>query len=125
MLRDNSLSTMIISIHAFSSELPEADHNEILGWTRADEFARFSAVFLDDADATPRIVERVALTRELLAPRAATTQVVTTRGQTSVERVFSTVLLGDLVSIYLAILGGQDPQDIGVLQDLKARLARP
>ena len=110
--------------HAFSSELPEADHNEIVGWTTAERFGRFSAVFLDDADATPRIVERIALTRELLEARAASTHVVSTRGQTSVERVFSLLLLGDLVSVYLAVLGGQDPLDISVLDELKARLAR-
>ena len=109
---------------AFSSELPEADHNEILGWTTAERFGRFSAVFLDDTDATPRIVERVALTRELVSARAAGTHRVATRGQTSVERVFSLLLLGDLVSVYLAVLGGQDPQEIGAIDELKARLSR-
>ncbi len=109
--------------HAFSSELPEADHNEIVGWTTAERFGRFSAVFLDDADATPRIVERVALTRELLSGRAAGTHLVATRGQTSVERVFSLLLLGDLVSVYLAVLGGQDPQEIGAIDELKSRLS--
>jgi len=109
--------------HAFSSELPEADHNEIVGWTTAERFGRFSAVFLDDADATPRIVERVALTRELLSGRAASTHLVSTRGQTSVERVFSLLLLGDLVSVYLAVLGGQDPQEIGAIDELKSRLS--
>ena len=109
---------------AFSSELPEADHNELVGWTTAERFGRFSAVFLGDADATPRIVERVALTRELLAGRAASTHVIATRGQTSVERVFSLLLLGDIVSVYLAILAGQDPQDIGAIDELKSRLSR-
>lgn len=110
--------------HAFSSELPEADHNEIVGWATTERFGRFSAVFLGDADATPRIVERVALTRELLQRRAAGTHVVSTRGQTSVERVFSLLMLGDIVSLYLAVLGGQDPHEIGAIDELKARLSR-
>ena len=109
---------------SFSSELPEADHNEIVGWCTAERYARFSAVFLGDADATPRIVERIALTRELLESRAAGTHLLTTRGQTSVERVFSLVLLGDLMSVYLAILGGQDPEEIAVLNELKSRLSQ-
>jgi glucose/mannose-6-phosphate isomerase len=37
--------------------------------------------------------------------------------------VFSLVLLGDLVSLYLAVLRGVDPTPVPVLEDLKARLA--
>ena len=110
--------------HAFSSELPEANHNEIVGWATAQQFGRFSAVFLGDADATPRIVQRIALTRELLEARDVSAHVLQTRGQTSVERVFSLLLLGDLVSIYLAVLNGQDPQDIAALDELKSRLSQ-
>jgi glucose/mannose-6-phosphate isomerase len=109
--------------HAFSGALPEIDHNEIVGWATAERFGRFSAVFLDDCDATPRIAERVALTRELAAVGAAGTHVVASRGQTTVERVFSLVMLGDLVSLYLAALNGEDPAQIDVLTELKRRLA--
>ena len=48
---------------------------------------------------------------------------VETRGQTAVERVFSLVLLGDLVSIYLAVLRGVDPRPVEVIDSLKAELA--
>ena len=39
---------------SFSHELPELDHNEIVGWAGAPELGRFSAVFLDDSDLHPR-----------------------------------------------------------------------
>jgi glucose/mannose-6-phosphate isomerase len=48
---------------------------------------------------------------------------VESRGQTSVERVFSLVLLGDLISIYLAVLRGVDPELVEVLDRLKQELA--
>ena len=35
---------------AFVAELPEFDHNELVGWTDAARLARFGAVFLDDSD---------------------------------------------------------------------------
>ena len=41
-----------------------------------------------------------------------------------VERVFSLVLLGDLVSLYLAVLRGVDPEPVDPITRLKTELAR-
>ncbi len=109
-------------MHAFAHELPELDHNEIVGWTGAQDAASFSTVFLDDQDLHPRARQRIALTRELVEPSAAVTRVVQTRGESPTERVISLVLLGDLVSVYLAVLRGVDPQPVEVIERLKARL---
>ena len=49
---------------------------------------------------------------------------VESRGQNTAERVFSLVLLGDLVSVYLAALRGVDPEPVEVIDRLKAELAR-
>jgi glucose/mannose-6-phosphate isomerase len=108
---------------AFSSELPELDHNEIVGWEGARELGRFSAVFLDDSDAHPRVKERMELTERLIADNAAASFHLETRGETAIERVISLMLLGDLVSIYLAALRGVDPGPVKVLDELKAALA--
>jgi glucose/mannose-6-phosphate isomerase len=108
---------------AFWHELPELDHNEIVGWTGAHELGRFAAVFLEDADIHPRVAARVELTDQLISDFAAWTLRVPTRGQTSFERVFSLVLLGDLVSVYLAALRGVDPGPVEILERLKAQLA--
>jgi len=108
---------------AFCNELPELDHNEIVGWAAASQLGRFSAVFLDDSDLHPRIRRRIALTRELVAPHAAGTFVVQSRGESRIERVLSLVLLGDLVSLYLAILRGIDPTPVEVIDRLRDELA--
>ena len=71
-------------------------------------------MFLDDSDAHPRVKERMALTEQLIAPNAAASFHLETRGQTTIERVISLVLLGDLVSIYLAALRGVDPGPVKV-----------
>jgi glucose/mannose-6-phosphate isomerase len=110
-------------IPAFWHELPELDHNEIVGWTNAAELGRFSAVFLEDSDTHPRIAERAELTEGLIRDAAATTLRVPSRGTTSVERVFSLVLLGDLVSVYHAALRGVDPGPVEVIERLKEQLA--
>jgi glucose/mannose-6-phosphate isomerase len=108
---------------AFWNELPELDHNEISGWEGAGDLGRFSAIFLDDSDAHPRVKERMDLTERLIAGNAAASFRLETRGQTAIERVISLVLLGDLVSIYLAALRGVDPGPVNLIEDLKAALA--
>jgi glucose/mannose-6-phosphate isomerase len=108
----------------FSHEIPELDHNELVGWEGANDVGRFSAVFLDDSDAHPRVKQRMKLTEQMIAGNAAASFRLETRGETAIERVVSLVLLGDLVSIYLAALRGVDPGPVKMLDDLKTALAK-
>jgi glucose/mannose-6-phosphate isomerase len=108
---------------AFCAELPELDHNEIVGWQAASELGRFSAVFLDDSDLHPRIRQRIELTRGLIASQAAATFRVESVGDTATERMLSLVVLGDLVSLYLAVLRGVDPTPVAAIDSLKSALA--
>jgi glucose/mannose-6-phosphate isomerase len=101
-------------VAAFANALPEADHNEVCG---ADE--RLIPVFLDDDTLDRRLRRRIEVTREVLGGG----QVVEARGHTPVERVLSLVLLGDLVSVHLALLRGVDPTPVEAIAQLKARLA--
>jgi glucose/mannose-6-phosphate isomerase len=108
---------------AFYGELPELDHNEIAGWDGAAALAPFSAIFLYDCDSHPRLRTRIELTEQRIAPSARFTSVVSTRGESALERVCSLVLLGDLVSFYLAVLAGVDPTPVVALVQLKQALA--
>jgi glucose/mannose-6-phosphate isomerase len=108
---------------AFCGELPELDHNELVGWAGATTVGRFGAVFLDDSDLHPRVRERIDLTRELVRPHAAVDERVASIGESRTERLVSLVLLGDLVSLYLAVLAGRDPGPIDMLEELKRSLA--
>ncbi|HLI32364.1 MAG TPA: bifunctional phosphoglucose/phosphomannose isomerase [Solirubrobacteraceae bacterium] len=108
---------------AFSHELPELDHNELEGWAGARALGRFCAVFLDDSDAHPRIKQRLELTAALIGESAERSLRVQTRGESALERVISLVLLGDLVSLYLAVLRGVDPGPVAMIERLKAGLS--
>jgi glucose/mannose-6-phosphate isomerase len=110
-------------VPAFSHELPELDHNEIVGWSAAATLARFGAVFLADPDVHPRVQDRIELTEQFVRDQAAVTFVLHSRGTTAIERVLSLVLLGDLVSLYLAVLRGVDPTPVAPIEALKAQLA--
>ena len=109
-------------IPAFCGELPELDHNEIAGWPGAGNPGPFSAIFLGDCDSHPRLRTRIELTERLVRPHAALTRVIETSGESALERVCSLVLLGDLVSVYLAGLAGTDPTAVAPLTELKRQL---
>ena len=108
-------------IPAFASKLPEHDHNEIVGWAGAE--SRLSGVFLEDPQAEERAARRFEVTAELAAEGAAVVERVSARGETRLERLVSLVLLGDLVSLYLAVLRGVDPVNVHAIDVLKDRLA--
>ena len=108
---------------AFSATLPEADHNDICGWERAASLAPLAAVLLDDPETHPAVRRRIALTADVVRRNGAAAEVVESRGESRVERVLSLVLLGDLVSVYLAALAGVDPTPVTVLEQLKKDLA--
>ena len=104
---------------AFDGVLPEMDHNEICGWGQPT----FTAVFLDDDEQHARIKQRIDLTAEVVAAAGSPVARVRSRGATRTERVLSLVLLGDLVSLYLAVLNGVDPTPVARIEDFKQRLA--
>lgn len=109
---------------AYWGELPEADHNEIAGWTGAPA-GTFSAVFLADPDQHPRERRRVELTAEAVSGAAATVEVLSTDGESRSERLLSAVMLGDLVSLHLAARRGVDPTPIEAIDALKRKLGAP
>jgi glucose/mannose-6-phosphate isomerase len=108
---------------AFASALPELDHNEVVGWAAASTLGRFSAVFLEDPEAHPRNRLRSELTAELAHSGAAVVERVAARGATRLERLVSLMVLGDLVSLYLAVLRGVDPVQVVAIDRLKEQLA--
>ena len=93
----------------FAHELPELDHNEIAGWEGAHELG--ASRRCSSTTQTRTRASRSGWTSPSARSRRARRRAsrVQTRGQTAIERVISLVLLGDLVSIYLAALRGVDP----------------
>jgi glucose/mannose-6-phosphate isomerase len=110
------------SAAAFWSELPEANHNEICGWRRGRAAAPLSAVFLEDPDQHPRIHSRIDLTAAAVEQAGAPAVRIEARGDSRLERVLSLVLLGDLASVYLAVLEGVDPTPVEAIESFKTAL---
>jgi glucose/mannose-6-phosphate isomerase len=111
---------------AFFSVLPEADHNELPGWTRAKEDAGpMALILLCDSDQHPRERRRIELTGELIAPHASAVLTAEAEGETRTERVLELVMLGDLLTLELAARRGVDPGPIDAIAELKQKMGKP
>jgi len=110
---------------AHRNELPEMNHNEIVGWSGARPMGgEARVVFLRDEDDHPRVMRRAEITREALAEGGVEVRDVASRGKTALGRLISLVQVGDFVSLYLAMLGGVDPTPVAPIDKLKKELAR-
>ena len=109
---------------AFFEELPEMDHNAVTGTSNPPSFAgQVRALFLTSEHDHPRNRLRQEVTRHLFEEAGVPCRTVAGRGSSPLAQVLSTVLLGDAVSYYLAMLYRADPTAIPAIHALKRALA--
>ena len=101
---------------AFSSEMSELDHNEIVGW-HEDRGRRFAVVALRAEDERADLPTRFAFTADVARASGAVVEELR-----PVARLLSLVTLGDHASTYAALLRGIDPTPVDVITELKGRL---
>ena len=101
----------------------ELNHNEIVGWERADELAKsFSAIFLRDREEPMAIQSRIEITKELMEQEGVAQLEIQAQGKSRLARMLSTVLVGDFTSVYLSVLRGVDPTPVKTINYLKDTL---
>ncbi|MGK0359889.1 MAG: glucose/mannose-6-phosphate isomerase [Bradymonadia bacterium] len=106
---------------AFFYEIPEFNHNEMVGFTRLP--APFSAVILDDPGAPARLAHRVNVTADTLADNGVPVErVALPDAGNDIVKAFQTLLFFDYVSCALAALDGIDPNPVAMVEDFKRRL---
>jgi len=80
-------------------------------------------VTLCDRDAHPRVGLRAKLTTELVGDRVGIVGEVEAQGESLIARLFSLIVIGDLLSVSIAERAEMDPLPVDVIQSLKQRLA--
>ena len=105
--------------------LPEQNHNEIVG-LGGPEFLRTGTVLLPllDAGTHPRTRLRLQYMLRLARGAFGRAIVLEAEGRSKLARILSLVMLGDLVSIELARLRGEDPMAIVRIDGLKRLMAK-
>ncbi len=115
-------------IHAAVLAVPEMCHNEIVGWKRLAAtkpyYGALAAVLLRSPDEHPRVKLRMNVIRGLVEKNRGKAFEAQAKGATAFERLLYLVHLGDVVSLYLAVLNGADPTEIENINFLKKKLGQ-
>ena len=110
---------------AFSDTIPEMNHNAIEALSHPEEARdQLFVVLLRSTLYSGAISRRFALTADLLKRAGVPTEDPQARSDGPLAQILTTVLLGDYVSYYLAVLRDVDPTAVPTLNWFKAQLAR-
>jgi glucose/mannose-6-phosphate isomerase len=107
---------------AFYNQWPEFSHNEIMGWTSHPVEKPFAPIELISSFEDPRVIKRFEISNRLLSGRMPHPIEVRAEGDTLLQQLLWTVLLGDFVSIYLALINNVDPTPVELIEKLKKEL---
>jgi glucose/mannose-6-phosphate isomerase len=102
---------------------PELDHNEIVGWEGRGELCKwFSIIFIRDNDEPVEIESRIETTKQIMERVGFMMFDLEVQGKSALAKMLSTIVVGDFVSIYLAVLHGVDPTPVKTINYLKETL---
>ncbi|MCR4423221.1 MAG: bifunctional phosphoglucose/phosphomannose isomerase [candidate division WOR-3 bacterium] len=108
-----------------SGQLPEQSHNEIMGYGAPHFLKRMIyTIVLVDKSSHPRTLQRLKEMAKLLSGHWAGIRLVPSEGRSPLARLFSAVMMADLVSVAVARKRGVDPIAIPRIDELKQALAR-
>lgn len=108
-----------------SHELPELNHNEIVGFHKNPELLKdFGVIWLIDPTMSPRLQKRLSITQEIINPLVSYQITVEAQGPTFIAHMFYLIYLGDWVSFWCAILHHENPTPVDRITALKELLAK-
>jgi len=111
-------------VHAWASEYPEMNHNEIVGWeSESGPGSEYIVINISDREMNGRIAKRMNVINFLLSERKIDILTVEGRGGSFKERLIECVYFCDWVSYYLAIINGKDPAEIDYIHYLKKKMS--
>lgn len=106
---------------AFWNQLPEFNHNEFIGWGNPKD-SLLKVVQLQSSLDNERIKKRFEVSNRLLSGTMPAPIIVTAHGQTKLQQMLWSMLLGDFVATYLALLNQVDPIPVDLIEKLKKEL---
>ena len=108
---------------AFHHTFPEMNHNEVEGWEVEGFESYFIPIILKRFKEEPQYQKRIDAFKKLLRNRNVEYLEFFVEGDFLVEEIFSLIYLGDMISVYLAILQRVDPSKIKFINFLKKEIS--
>jgi glucose/mannose-6-phosphate isomerase len=101
---------------------PEFNHNEFIGWSSHPVQKPYAVIDLRSSFDHPRVQKRFKLSAKLLSGKRPEPHVIQATGQTHLEQLLWTVLMGDFTSIYLGLLNGLNPAPVELVEKFKKEM---
>jgi len=108
-------------ILALAEELPELNHNHIVGWESWEKENPFILILYRFHYEHPNVQLRFEITKEILKDKVEIIEIVA-QGTHMLSQLYSTTYFGDYISMYLAILNNQNPNTVESINYLKKQL---
>lgn len=110
-------------LHAFHNEIPEMNHNEIIGWeSYKEKVFHVKIVNIEDELYHPQIQKRFDILKDIFSKSGAEILSLKSNEQLFKVRLLDLIYLGDWISYYIGVLRGYDPSEIDNIYTLKDRL---
>lgn len=109
---------------AWAGTLPEFNHNEFIGWSSHPVQKPYAVIDLRSSFEHPRVLKRFELSAKLLSGKRPEPHVIEAIGQTHLQQLLWTVLMGDFTSLYLGLLNGLNPAPVELVEKFKKELAQ-
>jgi glucose/mannose-6-phosphate isomerase len=104
---------------AWAGQLPEFNHNEFTSWSKQPVDKPYAVIDLRSRLEHPRVQKRFEVSARLLSGLRPALIVVDAEGQKLLDHLLWTIVLGDFVSLYLALLNGLNPTPLELVEKLK------
>ncbi len=108
---------------AFCNEIPEFNHNEIVGWeNNPNLIEKLSIIWLSDESDQERISIRQKISEKILETMVKNQFKISLHGSSRFDRLLHLMHFGDWVSLWCAYLHGTDPSPVDKISRLKKEL---
>jgi glucose/mannose-6-phosphate isomerase len=107
-------------------EVSECNHNDIVGWSANNQISKqFTCImFRDHESETVFLSKQLEFMKRLFHEVAKDVIEINVKGKKRLSKMLYAMLLGDFISVYLAILRKVDPTPIVAITELKDELSR-
>jgi len=107
-------------------EVPECNHNDIVGWSSNPEISKYFSciLFRDESEESVYLTKRLNFMKEFYEDITSNLIDIHILGKKRLAKMMYTMYLGDYISCYLAILRKIDPTPVAAISELKNELSK-
>ena len=111
--------------HAFWNVFPELCHNEIVAWSNTTlKNEKFILLFREPEREEEMLTRQMELSLALVLGKKAQVFEVIFKEKNHFFNLLYSIILGDMVSIYLAILRKVDPTPVKIIENIKKKMKK-